>query len=60
MTQYAILPALKALGVRIVNSVSNLSLAASIAFLLLIFIVAILAMAIWGRVLDLPDFHRSM
>jgi hypothetical protein len=60
MTQYAILPALKALAVRIVDSVYNLSLAASIAFLFLVFIAAILAMAIWGRALDLPDFHRSM
>ena len=36
------------------------SLAASIAFVFLVFIGAILAMAIWGRVIELPEFHRSM
>ena len=60
MTEYAFLPALKALGLRIVNSVYNVSLAASIAFVFLVFIAAILAMAIWWRVIELPEFHRSM
>jgi hypothetical protein len=60
MTQYAFVPALKALGLRIVNSVYNVSLAASIAFVFLVFIAAILAMAIWGRVIELPEFHRSI
>ena len=60
MTQYAFLPVLKAFGLRIVNSVYNVSLAASIAVVFLFFIAAILAMAIWGRVIDLPEFHRSM
>jgi predicted PurR-regulated permease PerM len=60
MTQYAFSPVLKALGLRIVNSVYNVSLAASIAFVFLVFIAVILAMAIWGRVIELPEFHRSM
>ena len=60
MTSYAFLPALKALSLRFVNSAYNVSLAASIAFVFLVFITSILAMAVWGRVIELPDFHRSI
>jgi predicted PurR-regulated permease PerM len=60
MTSYAFLPAVKALSLRIVNTAYNVSFAASIAFVFLVLIASTLAMAVWGRIIELPDFHRSM